>query len=245
MKNYIVLILSTLFVAACNPVKGTLTVNQPMKLFIPEANDCNEEFDWWNCEKEESLVLRPGSYRLKLQFQSKKKVNLEVKVKKNKTKTVPIEMKNGQRFPEYHGSVSLKGKDIGQEFNIEGDVDSVVTESDTYTEYETCSKRVERRVCERVNDYKAVTFKREGKKARRGRGDRGDRGGKGRRRRVCEWKYVTEYGERHVEYYNRYTDTKVNLDFLSLDNTSQLASYQGSRYESDKIYTYKGPCILD
>ncbi|MCB0356064.1 MAG: hypothetical protein KDD40_03605, partial [Bdellovibrionales bacterium] len=77
---------------------------------------------------------------LNLNFSSRKSVDLEVTTKKDKIKKVPLEFKNGQEFPEYYGRVQLNGSEIGQKFNIVGEVDSEVTESSAYEEYETCTE---------------------------------------------------------------------------------------------------------
>ncbi|MCB0391104.1 MAG: hypothetical protein KDD58_07430 [Bdellovibrionales bacterium] len=248
MYKKLALSLSTVFVVACNPVTGTLSVKENLKLLIPESENCNDQIDWWNCNNSpETVLLQPGTYSLKLNFKSSKAVDIEVKTKSNTTKTIPIEMKNGQSFPEYNGRVSLKGSDIGQNFDLVGDVDSVITESETYREYERCSEQVKRRVCERVYNEEKIS-RRNDKDGRdhedRNRRDRDDRRGGGRDQVKCETKYVTEYGDRFVEYYYRYTDTKVDLDFLNVKNGELQANYEGTRVESSKIYTYKGACLI-
>ncbi len=57
---------------------------------------------------------------------------------------------------------------------------------------------------------------------------------------VCHEVPRTVYGQQRVEYFNRVTHQNINVNFIE---TSAVASFNGSRSSSQRIYTYKDYCF--
>lgn len=227
--------------AACNPIKGTLKVSSPLTFKIAATNNCNEEFDWWNCQQQdESYKVSSGIYDANLLVKSKSQVDLEIKSSSGKIKSIPIELPKGSSFPEYSGKLHLTSKQLGQSFALDADVSTGINDTETYDSVEQCSKAVQRKVCEWVE------VRDNSKKDHRDREER--RKGKDRensKRYVCEYK--TEYvpGEMDVSYYYRTTTTEVELIFLKANSQTPVGLYTGAKSDTDKIYTYKGSCQIN
>ena len=234
--SYFFLLGISVLISGCNPIKGTLSVKSPMNILIPPDDTCDQNFDWWNCNPNaQNVVLEMGSYSLSLIFKSNDKLDLEIKLPDKTIKTLPISLESGEKFPEYSGHVKVLGKTIKQEFDILGIVDTKISYSDSRRDVESCQEQIRERVCTRVRDQEDKMKMGDKRKIERER--RPDR-------EVCEWKYVTHYGHKEVEYYYKYTQTDVDLTFVNTINSMELADYLGSKSDSDKIYTYEGRCII-
>ncbi len=57
---------------------------------------------------------------------------------------------------------------------------------------------------------------------------------------VCHQIPRTVYGQQYVEYFNRVTNQTINVNFV---DTSVLATFNGSRSSSQKIYQIKNQCF--
>lgn len=57
---------------------------------------------------------------------------------------------------------------------------------------------------------------------------------------VCHEVPRTVYGQQRVEYFNRVTHQNINVNFIE---ASAVASFNGSRSSSQRIYTYKDYCF--
>jgi hypothetical protein len=57
---------------------------------------------------------------------------------------------------------------------------------------------------------------------------------------VCHQVPRTVYGQQYVEYFNRVTNQNINVNFIE---KTAVASFNGSRSSSQKIYTHKDYCF--
>lgn len=57
---------------------------------------------------------------------------------------------------------------------------------------------------------------------------------------VCRWVYYDVHGQREVRYIVR--DTTQVLSFDLLNSTASVASFNGTKNSTDRIYTYQGMC---
>ena len=57
----------------------------------------------------------------------------------------------------------------------------------------------------------------------------------------CHTEYRTVYGQQWVEYFDRQTNEKLNVNFVAPSN-AVLANFSGERNFSDRIYRFKGQC---
>lgn len=62
------------------------------------------------------------------------------------------------------------------------------------------------------------------------------------RRGRCDYRTVTYTGRQQVEYHFHYTNVLLNLNIVKLTDNSVIGKFDGRRDETDKVYTYQGPC---
>lgn len=203
----------------CDPVRGTLEVFKEFSI------KNNEKCEWterepFKCDryvKGKKFKIKAGSHRMELASKGKRKFEMKIKMD-GKSKVLPLTLPKGHDIPKYSGDFSVPGRAMKQDFDLNGVVDTEVTESDIHYGSESCTYTEREWVC----------------KPRKGR-----RRGKGNREPRCDYEYVTYHGSQDVEYYYRYTDTELTMNF---ENGETLATFHGTRHESDKIYTYQGEC---
>ncbi len=249
------LLLPVITFISCDPISGYIKIFQslPVKV-LDKTQMCSSPlagFGTDNCDEDEGMSSDPvykrktisaGDYKAHISFQSKKKITLKVKSERYNYDEIDFNIPEGTYVPRYSGDINLTSSQSGQPFDISGVIDTQEEDSDTMYGTETCTYTKRVKVCRRVenNDNSEV-------RNNRGRGRRGPGNGEGRRRRgsrrVCEWEYQTVYGTQDVEYYMHYTTTTMSLDVLSKGGNSLLGKFDGSKHDSDKIYTYKGECI--
>lgn len=163
-------------------------------------------------DKDEIVYIPAGSYPAELEFKKKDRVELDVQLE-GAEDDIRLHIPEDVHFPEYNGDIFLSSEDSGQPWDVEGEVETNTTRSDAYSARENCSYRARERICER----------RDG-------------------RRHCWYEYVTRYGYKEVEYYNKYTRSNIGLDLIDPASQRLLANFKGYRSDSEKVYTFQGNC---
>lgn len=231
MKTKLFALATAAILTGCQPFGGNLQVFQPTKMVLKKTIFGNQK----------KTTLSPGRYSARLTFKSERKARLIIEG--SKKYKVDIKVPRGDELPRYHGNISFSGSEIGQPWDIKGFVDSETTYSGNMYATESCTYTVRQRVCRIVKDGREghgySTERRHGDRDGR-RGDRrgGDRDG----RRECRMEYVTVQGRQRVEFHYRYVNSDIKLKLIAPQTGEKLASFNGDRRESDKIYTYRGSC---
>lgn len=205
MKKLSLLLLSLLTLASCNDFGGDFTANQNMRLVHTTVfgNDRN-------------VTVPAGTYRASFGFSSKDKMKLTLK---NGSNDIDVKIKiNGNSFPNDNGRIYLPASKTKQAYDINGDLQSVVTYSRYFRESESCSYTEYRHSCYPVCDNR------------------------GNCRTVCNTVPVTVYGWRQIEYRNQYIDRDLALEFTVPNSGQLVGNYSGSAREIVRQYVFQGPC---
>jgi hypothetical protein len=215
MKSLICIFCVLLFTACINP-KGTFTVSNDMTFRGPKYL-----FGYGK-----DLKISEGEYKASLYFQSKKRMILKVKTgtgEKGFTE-IGFNIPKDVQYPKYSGEILLTSSQTNQYYDIQGLVDTNISESDIFHGTESCTYTIYERVCERV-----CKTNKEGKK---------------KCRKVCEDIPVTYNGSQEVSYHYTYTDKEFTLNVLSPGNDSfePIGTFFGTQHDSDKVYDYKSEC---
>lgn len=141
------------------------------------------------------------------------KTQIQIDLKINgKKKQLNLELPKKLNVPD-SGDFAITAKDLGQDFGAQGKSDKLVTDSELQKGYQQCTYQRPETVCYIVNNSQ-----------------------------VCRIEYRTVYGQQYVEYFDRNTNQKLNVDFVSAQN-SVLASFNGERNSSERIYRYQAQCF--
>lgn len=214
MKLGKTLLLAALGLAACGELSGTITLQRAMNVVD---------------KKGKTQQIMAGSYKAEFKYKEDKR-QIELEMKDATANQKDVEMKiiipAGTNIPRDNGMISLKGNEIGQPFDLNGELRTDVDTSSTTHTYESCTYTERERVCRRVCTER---IGRDGKKFQ-------DCG------RVCDWEYVTRTGSQEVEYHYVTTTVTLMADLLEATSQESVGKLSVDRADSVKIYDYQGMC---
>lgn len=112
-----------------------------------------------------------------------------------------------------NGAFDIPSRDLGQDFAAHGNSETVVADSQIQRSWEQCTYQRREVVCYIVNNQQ-----------------------------VCREEWRTVYGQQQVEFFDRRTNQKISVNFVSEQSAAVLSNFSGARNFSERIYTYKGQC---
>ena len=232
MKRIVLLGLLALSAVACNPVKGSLTILKPFTYVNPASENmirfCRFHPTDSYCRDVDlsnpTITFQAGTYTAKLEFPSKSKLNLVIRgASPQRENSLTFNIPKDQRIPAVSGAFALTAQQTGQQFDLNGTVDTQISDSASTRGWETCSEVVYVRVCHIEPSPNPRIPPRE----------------------VCSAEPVVRYGNEDVEYFYRTTDKNVLMDLLQPGQSTQIAHFSGTATDNEKIYTYRSGCILN
>jgi len=189
----------------CVNFKGSFTANRNLKL---------KHTTVFGNEKNKNVPA--GTYQAEVKFSSDDKIKLTLE-RGGDDIEVKMKLPSNRQFPGNSGPINLPASRTGQNYDIEGFIDTQVSRSRVTRTVETCSYTRNERRCSKVCN-----------------GNRSCR-------TVCDTVPVTVYGRRDVEFRYDYTNRDLELTVL-IPNGGQVGRYRGTDRESNKVYLYKGRC---
>lgn len=195
MKKMILALSALFLLAGCETLEGNLDIRETIKLK--------------NTDKQ-TVTLKPEIINnVSIKVKSKKKLELRIKGQEFKF-SVP---KNS--IPEHDGEFELSASQIGQPYDIEGAVDTIITRSGSRYERESCSYQRPVTVCRPMPT-----------------------GGQ-----ACHTEFHTYYGWRDVRFHVDTYDKSVAIDFLRPGTTDLVAVFTGGNISHVRVYEYQGQCF--
>lgn len=208
-----ILLLCTVALAmtACEPITGSIQFVKSITVKTTQQGNCGYgELD--ACQTT-STTIPAGDARFSLVFRNRQSLTLTVKTGSKQIAT-DIMLPSEKSIPA-NGSVRFLAQEIAQPFDLNVNMQTVVTDSPETSTWEDCTYTIRQEVCRRDS--------------------------RGQRR--CELEYVEYRGTRDVSYFHRTTDEDLQGRLNSPGNQSDLiATMTGSRSGTEKIYTYQGQC---
>jgi len=124
MKRIILILMAMLWLAACQPVKGNLTVHSPLTLF-------NRDF--------EKVQLKPGIYESEFLWK-KRHLTLELRLKDDFgfKQRIVFSIPEHLIFPERSGTISIPSSENLQPWDLVVQTASSVYQSEIFWGYEPC-----------------------------------------------------------------------------------------------------------
>ena len=159
-----------------------------------------------------SINLTPGNYPADLNINSSR-VKVTVKTASKNNVTFRLKLPKNMKLPT-NGTLELTSAQSGQAFNTNVNVTTQIENGPKKREYENCTVE--------YTDYDCFPI---GNPPRT----------------ICQPVTRTRWGRRDVEYYLRNYHRTIEAQLVGTDN-STLAQINGSRVDSERVYTREGFC---
>lgn len=211
MFKRLFIISSLLFLTACDPFEGIISVKQAMSVKSTEKSPWCSPDDPMACDQIVNVAVPVGDYGAKLEFVSRDQIQINLKIN-GKKKQLNLDLPKKLNVPN-NGTFEISAADLGQNFSAQGGAATNITDSEIRTGYESCTYQRRETVCYPVNNQV-----------------------------VCREELRTVYGQQYVEYFDRRTDQRINMNFIDSQN-ALLADFNGQRSSTERIYRYKAQCF--
>lgn len=196
----------SLLSTACIRLEGQLDVRQPMA--------AKKKSGFLNLKKKE-IKIEPDIYRAELKVNGSDSFTL--KLEGREKILVPIKSEKDLRIPD-NGIVRISAQDIGQPFDLRGNIATEVEHSPSTEAIEECSFTVTenrcQKICEKVDACKIE----------------------------CKDVQITLQGQHLVRYHFRTIHRDLSVDFLKTDKPEVLATFNGTDTQVDRIIDFSGQC---
>jgi hypothetical protein len=205
MKKLMLGLCAALALTACDEMTGTNVVTETLN-----AVD----------KKGKQVSIKPGTYKMGFKYDQKHR-ELEIKIKKSSEQGKDVKLKlavaSDVTMPRDNGSFMLASNQIGQSWDLEGQVDTQSVDSDTTRTTESCSIPTTEYVCHETCDSEGCNCS-----------------------TTCADETVYIPGSHEVEYYYTTTTRTVNMQFKEAAST--LARFNAVNVSTNIHYTYEGTC---
>lgn len=168
-------------------------------------------------------LVPKGTYRTEFRVNRSGKIRLKLRDHGKKTMRVKLDLRDVATLPRQNGTFFVTAQESGQNYDIEGELETRRDNSEVYQRVERCNIRASRPYC--YNDCYYDYF------------------GNYRCHTRCTTQTYTIPGYRHVEFYYRNTSKRLSLRFLEPSESKEVAKFEGFDDNSQIIYTYRGACV--
>ncbi|MCM2323865.1 MAG: hypothetical protein NDJ90_11450 [Oligoflexia bacterium] len=199
---------------SCKKIEGGLRLERDLPIKVKVPDPFGGE------ASDKIETIKAGSYEAKVDFRSQKEFILKVKVKRFRSEEIVFGVAEGHYLPDFNGTFALLSAESGQPFDLKAETVGNITRSSDERGYESCTFYEREYVCRMVKDQQ----------------------GDGRHEE-CRWESVAHSGTQEVEYHYVYTTRDIAITLLDSATQDRLGGFDGHRTDSDKVYTYQGPCF--
>tara|TARA_Y100000296_G_C5148490_1_gene245094 strand:+ start:578 stop:1279 length:702 start_codon:yes stop_codon:yes gene_type:complete len=233
MKSFLPLLGALVCFTGCMDYDGSFRANEKLKF--------KHSTVFGNTK---TKTLRPGRYNTSFEVTSGGK--LKFTFRGEDTVEVKVDIPDHIELPTQDGSFFYMAEETGQNYDIQGNLNSEYTSSGIHSGVESCSYTTVERQCRRVcTETPAPRPTRRDPAPRPTRPTRPTRPVPPRVscRNVCNNVSVIRYGNQNVRYRINYTKKVLDLTMNKRNGGAQVANYRGLEQSSSKSYTYRGRCL--
>lgn len=205
LKGLLGLVVVSLISTSCLSLDGHLDVKQAMSA---------KKKSGFLYLKRSEIQIAPGLYAAKIRVNSDRSYTL--KLEGHDKILIPLKSEKSLNVPS-NGKVLISHNDINQPFDIEGSIDTEVTESDRTNAIEECSWTVTENHCQKICEPGACKI-------------------------VCHDEQVILHGHHEVVFHYQTINRGLAIDFLKQDKGEVLASFHGTDTETNRITDHEGIC---
>lgn len=220
MKKQMILILGILFLStSCIDLDGRMNVVESLEVKAKTG---------FLKLKKQTTTISPGYYKAELKLKSSKNAN--IKLSGNGMKPITIALKSDYKLNiPANGRFEIRGSEVGQPINIQGQIQTRVSEYGHASGTESCSYTQRRTQCLPVCQN-VVVHGRHGSYT------------VSQCNNVCSEHIVNIYGYKHVSYHYKQIDRNVSLEFMRENSTYVAATMDGSSSDTNRIVTSESSC---
>lgn len=161
--------------------------------------------------KGKSVVISEGVYlESKVKLKSKKKLKLIVD-----GKTYEFKIPKGARIPTDNGSIELTSDQVGQAYDVSGNINTEVNHGNVERSREACDWQ---------EPYSVCTVDSNG-------------------RRVCRTEYRRRYGWKDVQFHYDEIDKHLSVSLVLPPSNIESAIFIGNQRYYKKVIEYEGRCF--
>ncbi len=199
-------VITSLVVVGCKEeevkIKGNLEIGLPTSFKNVDANA-------------RDTILQPGQYSTILGFKSRREVEMQIKTNK-KTLVASIKIPAGQKFPTENGVIALSAKDIGQGFDLMGQVRTEVTKGQVVRDHQSCTWTRTTPNCFPVGNPPQM---------------------------VCQDRQETQWGQQVVEYRNDKKHREITFQIQTPGTEEVRGHFESIKDWTEKVVLYEGRCM--
>jgi hypothetical protein len=164
--------------------------------------------------KKGDKTIEPGTYKAELKIKNNDKAELEIfKSGRRNNPVLPLNLK-GAQVPRENGPINISSVISGQPYNLRGELQTTRTQSPLRRGRESCQEQVPERFCWR-DAYGRV---------------------------YCETRWRTVYGSQDIEYFDRFTDSRITANLESIQIPKVVARLFAADSYAERIVTYRSRC---
>lgn len=224
------------FLVGCDEIKfgGMLTVHDIMT------------FEQTGANKRGTVVVNPGQFQTKVILgMSGQEKQIKLEINNNGNNPTVVEM-NFDKNIETNDNFVLKAAQIGQNFDLAGNIVTTVTRTQEQSGNESCTYQAQEIVCRggRSADTGLTANDELAPKVEAAILEFGKQPAPGQfappQPPSCYPTWVTRYGWQYVRFYVETTTKDITAGFVQADKS--LAEYKGTGSTNEKIYTYQSVC---
>lgn len=164
--------------------------------------------------KKGDKTIEPGTYKAELKFKRNDKAELEITKSGRRNNPVLALNLKGAQIPRENGPFVVSSVISGQPFNMRGELTTNRTETPLQRGRESCQEQVPERFCWRDNFGRVY----------------------------CETRWRTVYGSQDIEYFDRFTDSRIDADIESVQNPKMVARLSATDSSAERVVTYRSRC---
>lgn len=228
----VVVCAATALLAACQAVDGELNVARPIALDATVViDDCMPGAVPHDCDQQVQRARRSlssGTYNAEIDMNASDTLALRVS-RGDREDEFLFSIPPGVRIPDENGRFTLAATDIGQPFDVTGDVQTGRSRTPVRVSHEACRYRVERRVC-RHRTHGGKLHRTAHKSAQH----------QHRHHARCRTEQLSLPGERRIEYQDETVISDVTMALRS--GGISAARFTGRRERVSRIELYRGVC---
>lgn len=207
LKNVVGLLAVTVLSASCVTLDGQLDVKQTMS--------AKKKSGFLNLKTKE-IQIQPDLYQAELKANSDKSFTL--KLEGREKILIPIKSEKDLNVPS-NGRVSISHADINQPFDVAGNIQTDISNTDQQNAIEDCSFTMTENHCKKICASESSC------------------------KIECHDEQVTIQGRHEVVFHYQTIHRDLAIDLLKQDKGEVLASFHGTDSETSRINDFEGRCL--
>jgi|GEM_PF-435767 len=220
MKKLLFVAMLSLLSVSCLKLDGNLQVHEKITL--------KKKGGFLNL-KRINVDIEANSYQAGLKVISKDNFTLSLHRGDDKI-LIPLKAKEEIKIPTFDGEFRVSGSKVEQPYDLVGRIQTDISHGPTQEAIEACTWETRETRC-RVECRDVVTKDERGVERRENKCDK-----------ICEDVLITHHGRKEVIFHYKTTYRELDLSFVKENTNHEVAKFDGSDTQVEKVVTRSGIC---